>query len=107
MNKTLAELGHAEVLATIIEGIESEGLPWRAVKVFNGDIGLRGANLSGSGISIGLQSKGTALIQERPCATEQFGVVARLQTSLSSARWAVTQRATQKARHGPSTREDR
>ena len=72
MNKTLAELGHAEVLATIIEGIESEGLPWRAVKVFNGadlaDIGLRGANLSGSGISIGLQSKGTALIHKKGLA---------------------------------------
>ena len=72
MNKTLAELSHADVLAAIIDGIESEGVPWRVVKVHHGadlaDIGLSGAKLSGSGIGIGLQSKGTALIHKEGLA---------------------------------------
>jgi len=72
MNRTLADLSHAEVLRAILEGIESEGVSWRVVKVHHGadvaDIGLSAACLSGSGIAIGLQSKGTALIHKKGLA---------------------------------------
>jgi propanediol dehydratase large subunit len=56
----------AEVLRQILAGIEEEGLASRLVKVHRsidlGAIGWTAAQLSGSGISIGLQAKGTALI---------------------------------------------
>ena len=72
MNQTLADLSHADVIRAITEGIEAQNVPWRLVKVFHGadlaDIGLSGARLSGSGIGIGLQSKGTALIQKKGLA---------------------------------------
>ncbi|MEX0344771.1 MAG: propanediol/glycerol family dehydratase large subunit [Rhizobiaceae bacterium] len=72
MNKTLADLAHADVLRAILDGVESESVSWRVVKVWHGadvaDIGLSGARLSGSGIGIGLQSKGTALIHKKGLA---------------------------------------
>ncbi|MCP5001403.1 MAG: propanediol/glycerol family dehydratase large subunit [Hyphomicrobiales bacterium] len=72
INKTLADLAHADVLRAILGGIEDEGVTWRVVKVWHGadvaDIGLSGARLSGSGIGIGLQSKGTALIHKKGLA---------------------------------------
>lgn len=72
MNRTLADLSHADVLRVILEGIEQEGVPWRVVKVHHGadlaDIGHSAAKLSGSGIAIGLQSKGTALIHKKELA---------------------------------------
>lgn len=72
MNRTLADLTHADVLRAILDGIEAEGVPWRVLKVHHGadlaDIGLSGAQLSGSGIAIGLQSKGTALIHKKGLA---------------------------------------
>lgn len=72
MNRTLAELSHADVLKAIIEGVEGESVRARVVKVWHGadvaDIGLSGAKLSGSGIGIGLQSKGTALIHKKGLA---------------------------------------
>lgn len=72
MNQTLADLSHADVLRAILGGIEDGGVPARVVKVWHGadlaDIGLSGARLSGSGIGIGLQSKGTALIHKKGLA---------------------------------------
>lgn len=72
MNQTLADLSHASVLRAILDGIQSEGVAARVVKVWHGadvaDIGLSGARLSGSGIGIGLQSKGTALIHKKGLA---------------------------------------
>ncbi len=72
MNQTLADLPHSDVLRAILDGIEDEGVPWRVVKIWHGadaaDIGLSGARLSGSGIGIGLQSKGTALIHKKGLA---------------------------------------
>lgn len=56
----------AEVLRELTGGIEDEGLAWRLVRVRRSiDLGLIGwtaARLSGSGVGIGLQAKGTALI---------------------------------------------
>ncbi len=67
-DETLAKLSHTDVLKAIIAGIESEGANWKVVKVFTSAdlaaIGLSGAKVSGSGIGIGLQSKGTALIHK-------------------------------------------
>jgi len=72
MNKTLADLSHADVLRAILNGIEAKGLPARVVKVWYSadlaNIGLSAAKLSGSGIAIGLQSKGTALIHKKGLA---------------------------------------
>jgi propanediol dehydratase large subunit len=56
----------AELLRQVLAGIEEEGLASRVVRVTRsidlGAIGWAAAQLSGSGISIGLQAKGTALI---------------------------------------------
>jgi propanediol dehydratase large subunit len=55
-----------EVLRQVLAGIEEEGLASRLVRVHRsidlGAIGWAAAQLSGSGISVGLQAKGTALI---------------------------------------------
>jgi propanediol dehydratase medium subunit len=57
------------VLQALVEGIEQEGLKPRVVKVYHtsdcGFIGHAGARLSGSGVSIGIQSKGTTVIHRR------------------------------------------
>jgi propanediol dehydratase large subunit len=56
----------AEVLRQILAGIEEEGVASRLVRIRRsidlGNIGWTAARLSGSGIGIGLQAKGTALI---------------------------------------------
>lgn len=66
---TLSGLGVVEVLDELLAGLEEEGCLGRVVRVNDtidlGLIGLRAARLSGSGIGIGLQAKGTALIHRR------------------------------------------
>jgi len=66
---TINGLSHDLVLAEIIAGIEEEGMSARVVKVFKSSdvavIGKEAAVLSGSGIGIGLQSKGTAIIHQK------------------------------------------
>jgi propanediol dehydratase large subunit len=56
----------ADVLREVLAGIEEEGLESRLVRVYRsidlGNIGWTAARLSGSGVSVGLQGKGTALI---------------------------------------------
>jgi propanediol dehydratase large subunit len=55
-----------ELLRQVLAGIEEEGLAGRVVRVTRsidlGAIGWTAAQLSGSGVSVGLQGKGTALI---------------------------------------------
>ena len=67
--ETLAELDHRAVLAALLQGIEDEGVRARVIKVHHTSdcafIGHAGARLSGSGVAIGLQSKGTAVIHRR------------------------------------------
>src|SRR5262245_43036773 len=69
MDTTLLGLPHHSVLRALIDGVETEGLAARVVKVYStsdcGFIGHAGAQLSGSGISIGIQSKGTTVIHRR------------------------------------------
>ena len=58
-----------DVLGELLAGLEEEGCIGRVVRVNDtfdlGRIGLSAARLSGSGIGIGLQGKGTALIHRR------------------------------------------
>jgi propanediol dehydratase large subunit len=67
--RTLSGLPVAEVLRELLAGLEEEGCRARVVRVNStldlGMVGLTAARLSGSGIGIGLQGKGTALIHRR------------------------------------------
>ncbi len=69
LDATLLGLPHEEVLKAIIRGIEEEGMTARVVKIYStsdcGFIGHAGAQLSGSGVSIGIQSKGTTVIHRK------------------------------------------
>jgi propanediol dehydratase large subunit len=67
--RSLSGLPVAEVLRELLAGLEEEGCRARVVRVNGtldlGMVGLTAARLSGSGIGIGLQGKGTALIHRR------------------------------------------
>jgi len=80
----------AEVLRQVLAGIEEEGLASRLVRVRRsidlGSIGWTAARLSGSGVSVGLQGKGTALIHRAdlpPLANlELFSIAPRVTAEL-------------------------
>lgn len=67
-DETLAGEKHANVLREMMAGIEEEGISSHVVRFHDnldlGMIGLQGAKLSGSGISIGIQTRGTTLIHQ-------------------------------------------
>jgi propanediol dehydratase large subunit len=67
--RTLSGLPVVEVLQELLAGLEEEGCRARVVRVNGtldlGMVGLTAARLAGSGIGIGLQGKGTALIHRR------------------------------------------
>lgn len=69
LDATLLGLPHGEVIESLVRGIAEEGMQARIVKIYStsdcGFIGYAGAQLSGSGISIGIQSKGTTVIHRR------------------------------------------
>jgi propanediol dehydratase large subunit len=69
---TTGGLPVGEVLRQLAAGLEEEGCVHRVVQVHHtidlGLIGLTGARLSGSGVAIGLQAKGTALIHHKDLA---------------------------------------
>ena len=69
IHKTINGLDLDEVLRNIKAGIEEEGMHARVVKVLKTSdvcfMGLEAAKLSGSGIGIGLQSKGTTVIHQK------------------------------------------
>ena len=69
---TMAGLPVGDALAAIVEGIESGGCVARLVRVPStvdlGVIGLTAAELAGSGVGVGLQAKGTALIHRKGLA---------------------------------------
>ena len=66
LSETINGLAHGDVLAELVAGVREEGAEPRIVRVRRSSdvafIGHDGAQLSGSGIAVGLQSKGTALI---------------------------------------------
>lgn len=72
LDNTLCGLNHREVISAIAEGVASRGLQLRVVRIGDsadlGIIGTRAASISGSGIGIGLQSKGTTVIQRKGLA---------------------------------------
>lgn len=67
--KTLNGLPHLSVLEEVKAGLEEEGIEARFVKCYEstdlGVIASIGSKLSGSGISIGIQSKGTTVIHQK------------------------------------------
>ena len=60
------------MLAAILTGVASQGMIARIVRVNHSSdcaaIGFAGSQLSGSGIAIGLQSRGTTVIHKRGLA---------------------------------------
>ena len=72
LDRTLCGLRHGDVLAALSEGVAAQGLTARFVRIHNtadcGLIGWQAAQLSGSGIGIGLQSKGTTVITRKGLA---------------------------------------
>jgi propanediol dehydratase medium subunit len=66
---TIIDIPHAVVLREIMAGVEEQGVKARVVRVWHTSdvafVGHQGAQLSGSGIAIGLQSRGTILIHQR------------------------------------------
>jgi propanediol dehydratase large subunit len=69
LTKTIGGLPHEDVLAAILTGVAGEGLIGRVVKVYSSSdcaaIGQLGAQLSGSGVAVGLQSRGTTVIHQK------------------------------------------
>jgi propanediol dehydratase large subunit len=72
LTSTIGNLDHESVLEAILTGVAEEGLVARIIQVHRSAdcaaIGHEGARLSGSGIAIGLQSRGTCVIQKRGLA---------------------------------------
>ena len=66
LSETINGLPHEAVLEALLDGVREEGARPRVVRVRRSAdvafIGHDGARLSGSGIAVGLQSKGTAVI---------------------------------------------
>ena len=69
LQQTIGGLDHRDVLAAIVQGVQEEGVPARILRVKHTSdcafIGHSGAQLSGSGVAIGIQSKGTTVIHRR------------------------------------------
>ena len=69
---TMSGLPVGEALAEVMAGIAAEGCTPRVVRVSStvdlGVIGLTAAELAGSGVGVGLQAKGTALIHRKDLA---------------------------------------
>ena len=72
LTETIGGLPHDAVLERLLAGIASEGLTARIVRVHHSAdcaaIGYAGAGLSGSGVAIGLQSRGTTVIHRADLA---------------------------------------
>lgn len=67
--ETITGIPHDRVIKEICAGIEEEGLSYRFIRVFRtADVGFiahEAAKLSGSGIGIGIQSRGTTVIHQK------------------------------------------
>jgi propanediol dehydratase large subunit len=72
IDQTISGMDHREVLEAILDGIRSQEVPARVVRICHTSdcafIGHAGAKLSGSGIAIGIQSKGTTVIHQKNLA---------------------------------------
>ncbi len=69
IKKTICGISLDDVLANVKAGIEEEGMVSRVVKILDTSdvcfMALEAAKLSGSGIGIGIQSKGTTVIHQK------------------------------------------
>ncbi|MDR0599017.1 MAG: propanediol/glycerol family dehydratase medium subunit [Treponema sp.] len=67
--KTIVGIPHGKVLKEVLAGIEEEGLKARVIRFYHSsDIAaftLAAAKLSGSGIAVGIQSRGTTIIHQK------------------------------------------
>jgi len=67
--KTITGIPHAAVLREVLAGVEEEGAKARVIRVLHtSDVAFvshTGAKLSGSGIAVGIQSRGTTVIHQR------------------------------------------
>ena len=72
LSETISGLSHDCVLEQVLGGIAEEGLTARIVKVHHtadcAFIGYAGAQLSGSGVAIGMQSRGTTVVHRADLA---------------------------------------
>jgi propanediol dehydratase medium subunit len=70
--RTIVDVPHAEVLRQLLAGIEEQGVVARVIRVRDtadlAAIAHLGAKLSGSGISVGVLSRGTTMIHQRDLA---------------------------------------
>lgn len=68
-NKTIVNIPHSDVLREMIAGIEEEGVRARVIRVLrSSDVAFAAhdaTKLSGSGIAIGIQSRGTTVIHQK------------------------------------------
>ncbi|MBU5484750.1 propanediol/glycerol family dehydratase medium subunit [Clostridium sp. MSJ-11] len=69
LTQSIIGIPHEDILKEVMAGIEEEGVSPRIIKVFRtSDVAFMahdGAKLSGSGIGIGIQSKGTTVIHQK------------------------------------------
>ncbi|WP_367376974.1 propanediol/glycerol family dehydratase medium subunit [Levilactobacillus cerevisiae] len=69
LDHNLTGISHKEILRQVVAGIEEEGLKARVIKIYRtSDVSFCGAeadDLSGSGIAIAIQSKGTTIIHQK------------------------------------------
>lgn len=72
LTETIGGLPHEAVLQELLTGIAEEGMRARLVRVHHASdcafIGYAGAQLSGSGVAIGIQSRGTTVIHQADLA---------------------------------------
>ena len=69
IKRTICDIPLEDVLRNVKAGIEEEGMNARVVKILDTSdvcfMALEAAKLSGSGIGVGIQSKGTTVIHQR------------------------------------------
>ncbi|MGD9063788.1 MAG: propanediol/glycerol family dehydratase large subunit [Desulfobacterales bacterium] len=69
IKRNISGLDLRDVLAALLKGVHEQGIDWRIVRVYHtadcAFIGHTGAKLSGSGVAVGIQSKGTVVIHQR------------------------------------------
>jgi propanediol dehydratase medium subunit len=67
--KTIVDVPHAEVLRQLLAGIEEQGVTARVIRVRDtadlAAIAHLGAKLSGSGIAVGVLSRGTTMLHQK------------------------------------------
>jgi propanediol dehydratase medium subunit len=70
--KTIVEVPHSEVRRQLLAGVEEQGMHARVIRVWDtadlAAIAHLGARLSGSGIAVGMLSRGTTMIHQKDLA---------------------------------------